>query len=153
MRYKETEGDLFTADTDNLLVHCISADFALGAGIARTFRYRYGVRDRLLATGSKNNWTGSGYCIITESSENGKPAWDVANLVTKGRCYGKPTYDTLRQALVDLKGQCSSKGYSRISMPLIGCGLDGLSWGRVSEIIKDVFADYNGEITVYSYQK
>lgn len=37
MTYKEEKRDLFRVDTDYYLAHCISADFALGAGIAKEF--------------------------------------------------------------------------------------------------------------------
>ena len=39
--------DLFTVPEDYFLCHCISADFALGAGIAKKFA-ALGVRDALL---------------------------------------------------------------------------------------------------------
>ena len=37
MIYKEEKKDLFKVSSKYFLVHCISADFALGAGIAATF--------------------------------------------------------------------------------------------------------------------
>lgn len=37
-----------------------------------------------------------------------------------------------------------------LAMPKIGCGLDRLQWGKVREIIKDVFNDVNIEILVCS---
>ena len=39
--------DLFTVPKDYILVHCVSADFAMGAGIAKEFTKR-GVKDYLL---------------------------------------------------------------------------------------------------------
>lgn len=152
MKFTEVKGDLFTIGTDFLLAHCISSDFAMGAGIARTFRDYYGVKDNLLRTGRKNEWNGNGYCIITDSCEDGKTLWQVANLITKDKVLHKPMYDSLRQALEDMKCQCVALGRKQIAMPLIGCGLDGLSWDRVSVIIKDVFADFDGEIIIYHFK-
>ena len=46
MEYKEIKGNLFDAPKDAYLVHCISADFALGAGIAVEFNkrsWRFGI--------------------------------------------------------------------------------------------------------------
>lgn len=37
MIYNEIHGDLFSVDDSYHLAHCISADFALGAGIAVQF--------------------------------------------------------------------------------------------------------------------
>ena len=38
MIIKKVKKDLFTMPDDYALAHCISADFALGAGIAKKFR-------------------------------------------------------------------------------------------------------------------
>lgn len=35
MIYTEKNGDLFSASRENYLAHCISGDYALGAGIAK----------------------------------------------------------------------------------------------------------------------
>ena len=37
---------------------------------------------------------------------------------------------------------------NKISMPKIGCGLDGLQYDKVEKIIKEVFKDTNIEILV-----
>ena len=37
MVFKEINGDLFKSDDKYTLVHCISSDCAMGAGIAKTF--------------------------------------------------------------------------------------------------------------------
>ena len=37
MKYLEIRDDLFKYDKEYYLVHCISRDFALGAGIAKEF--------------------------------------------------------------------------------------------------------------------
>ena len=36
-------------------------------------------------------------------------------------------------------------------MPRIGCGLDGLQWNKVRDILLEVFADVPIEIIVYNY--
>ena len=70
MIYKEVVGDLFKSPTSFILVHCISSDFALGAGIAKTFNYKYGVRDHLINTYKRNKWEYRGYCLLSDSYEN-----------------------------------------------------------------------------------
>lgn len=151
MIYEEVVGDLFKSDTSFILAHCISSDFALGAGIARTFNYKYGVRDSLINTYERNKWEGKGYCLLSDSYENGNKKWTVANLVTKNKCYEKPTYKTLTNSLKELKEFCIEKDYHRIAMPVIGCGLDGLKWDKVSTIVKNIFYDFDCEIVVYHF--
>ena len=41
-----------------------------------------------------------------------------------------------------------SENIHKIAMPIIGCGLDGLEWDRVSRIIKDVFRGEDIELLV-----
>lgn len=99
--------------------------------------------------------------------------------VTKRKATYKPTYDSLRRSLEDMKSQCLRDGVTRVSMPRyvnsptsasqhlppslalncalfscvsrsIGCGLDRLNWDRVSEILEQVFSGSDISITVYS---
>lgn len=149
MTYRETKGDLFTAPSESLLAHCISADFALGAGIAKVFAEKYNVRKLLNLSSAKGEWNGTGYCALVSSSCKGKEMWKVANLVTKEKCWQKPTYQTLRDSLLALSDICKSQGFQELAMPLIGCGLDGLEWSRVSAMIQEVFKNSSVNITVY----
>lgn len=128
MIYKEVYQNLFTVDESYCFAHCISADFALGAGIAREFR-RYGTVKELEDHYPSNFWQGRGYVLKTS-----KPRVTY-NLVTKGKYYNKPTYQTLIEALNGLRAAMSTDGKTKVAMPLIGCGLDKLEWTRVKEII------------------
>lgn len=143
MTFIEEQGDLFTEEilSDYVLCHCISSDFALGAGIAKAFA-KMGVKARLCEQFPKQ-WQGRGYCLITEI--NGVT---VGNLVTKERYFHKPTLETLRQALEDFRDQFFELGRQNIAMPKIGCGLDKLMWDDVREIIKDVFGGTDIDIIV-----
>jgi hypothetical protein len=49
---------------------------------------------------------------------------------------------------MDMKEQCEQKDITKLAMPLIGCGLDRLSWDNVSEIIEDVFEETNIDILI-----
>lgn len=132
MTFTEEYGDLFAEEIihNYALCHCISSDFALGAGIAKQFA-KIGVKKQLCEQFPKR-WQGRGYCLMTET--NGVV---VGNLVTKERYFHKPTLETLRQSLEDLHAQ--SPEIKRLAMPKIGCGLDRLEWTDVREIIREVF--------------
>ena len=147
MQYSETVCNLFDVDSSYHLVHCISADFALGAGIAVQFDKRFDMKNKLkrFYPNYMNyyNMQASkgilGSCII-----EGR----VLNLVTKRNYWNKPTYKSLEDALRDMKSICESHSIKKITMPLIGCGLDRLEWYKVSEIIKKLFSDTDIEILV-----
>lgn len=150
MIYKEEKRDLFSLPREYMLVHCISADYALGAGVAKVFRDRYKVKETLMLLNNRNVWYNTGSCqVVSVMNENGESIF-VANLVTKCRYYHKPTYDTLQEALCDLKQQLTLNypDIQKIGMPLIGCGLDKLKWDKVSEIIQQEFDATTLEIIV-----
>lgn len=143
MIFKEEKGDLFTEEilAEYSLCHCISSDFALGAGIARAFA-QMGVKKQLCEKYPKE-WQGRGYCLLTET--NGLV---VGNLVTKQRYFHKPTLETLRQALEDFYALALEFNLKKIAMPKIGCGLDKLDWENVRKVINDVFGESEIEILV-----
>ena len=142
MIVNEYKKDLFKVDSANYLVHCISSDFALGAGIAKLFKQR-GVKQYLIDH-YESKWNGIGYALYAPIDGYA----GVYNLVTKERYYNKPTYATLREALEDLKSRIPKE--CKIAMPYIGCGLDKLEWNNVKDIILDVFGDTDIEITICS---
>lgn len=141
MIYKEEYRDLFSVPKDYALCHCISSDFAMGAGIAKEFTKR-GVKEELLKYYVQNEWCGDGYALLTFTTDF---KYEI-NLVTKKYCWEKPTLDTLKQALKQIKNIYPKP--TKIAMPRIGCGLDRLNWKDVSEIIKDTFKDTDIEILV-----
>lgn len=144
MKYEVKNQNLFSVPQGYYLAHCISADFALGAGIAKQFDENYNMREKLKCffpndTGNKYDKRHIGNALIIDN---------VFNLVTKGRFFYKPTYGALRSCLEDMKRYCDDLKIKKIAMPLIGCGLDRLSWDIVEPLIKDVFNDTDIDILV-----
>ena len=144
MEFREEKRDLFSVPEDYYLAHCISADFAMGKGIAVEFNRHFDMKNKLKAhyPDYLDQWQRekkrSG-CIL---------AGRVFNLITKERYFQKPTYETLRGALECMKALCVQKGVRQAAMPVIGCGLDRLAWEQVSAVIQDVFSDTGIEILV-----
>lgn len=146
MTLKEVHQDLFTVPKDYCLVHCISADFALGAGIAKEFNKRFDMKRKLQSkypdyfdTFVRHRLGGG--CIFEDS---------VLNLVTKERYFEKPSIITMRIALQNMKEICLTNGITKLAMPKIGCGLDRLQWSKVKQNIESIFADTDIEILVCS---
>lgn len=144
MNYREIKADLFTMPEDHALAHCISSDFALGAGIAKLFEKKYNLRKKLNVAlpgyvATWDNMEPKGVCIRTGR---------VLNLVTKRNYWNKPTYETMCTALLSMKKCCEHYGISKVACPLIGCGLDRLEWCEVSVMLQEVFADTDVELVV-----
>lgn len=142
MIINEVTQDLFQVPQGYYLAHCISGDYALGAGIAKKFNEVYNMRSKLhryYAIPSEKKSANVGRALLVDN---------VFNLVTKERYFHKPTYDELYNALMDMQEQCQDFGIEKLAIPLIGCGLDRLEWGKVKDIIEDVFAQTDIEILV-----
>jgi hypothetical protein len=144
MIYKEEVRDLFSVPEDYYLVHCISADFGMGKGIAVEFNKHFDMKNKLQTKYPDyvNQWHRSktiGHCIY-----EGR----VFNLVTKERYWHKPTYISITFALKQMRTLCYLNDIKKIAMPIIGCGLDRLEWSKVSKIIQTLFEDRDIEILV-----
>ena len=153
MEYKEEILDLFSINEETeqkpfCYVQCISADFAMGKGIAVEFNRRFNTKTALICEEGKNvlgRWDNTapdkqGMCLKT---------YNTFNLVTKRNYYNKPTYITMQNALWALKDKLKENPDIKVlAMPLIGCGLDKLKWEKVSEMIQDTFFDTNIDIIV-----
>jgi len=138
----EVQQDLFSVPQGYYLAHCISGDYALGAGIAKKFDEVYNMRFKLhkfypIESGKKS--TDIGIALLVDN---------VFNLVTKERYFHKPTYSTVESTLYDMKEQMIDKNINKLAIPLIGCGLDRLNWDEVKDIITSVFSDTDIEILV-----
>lgn len=130
--------DLFTVPQGYYLAHCISADFALGAGIAKTFDNVYNMRYKLFSFYDNYQFSGGDALVID----------NVFNLVTKNKCYHKPTYQSLRESLEVMKDIMADLDITKLAMPRIGSGLDRLNADMVYDIICEVFEDTDVEILI-----
>lgn len=146
MTIREEQRDLFTVPKDYILVHCISADLVMGAGIAKEFTRR-GVKAQLQRDYQDIE---VGDCLVSDTT-----GWRAEfNLVTKEKYWQKPTYDSLKTALVNARINAKILALMnddkpvKLAMPKIGCGLDHLQWVKVKEIIEEVFANTDVEILV-----
>jgi len=142
MKYLELKKDLFTVEGTYCLAHCISSDCKMGAGIAVEFQKRFKVKEILLKIPEEKRKHPT--CIKTGR---------VFNLITKEKYWGKPTYETMRAALLVMKETALNGNVKKIAMPIIGSDLDKLEWDKVMGIIMDVFYETEIEILVCKIKK
>ena len=133
MTYHEEKRDLFSVPEEYYFVHCVSADFVLGKGIALELKKRFDMKNKLRNSGQ------SGKCILIDR---------VFNLVTKENWRRKPTMESVTECLDELKRQVTEKDIKKIAMPRIACGLDSMKWEDVSEQVRNTFSDMDIEILV-----
>lgn len=139
MKYLENKEDLFNYQNECTLIHCISLDCEMGAGIAVGFNNRYPGMKQYLKRDIKARKI-DGPTAIQYSN--------VINMITKRLYWHKPTYEDLELSLISVRNICKRNNINKIAMPLIGCGLDGLNWHNVKLIIESVFDNEDIELIV-----
>ena len=140
MIIEEKQQDLFAVNYKDqyALCHCVSADLAMGKGIAVLFRDRFGGVDDLRSQKPRVGMA----CSLPSGSMR------IYYLITKPNYWHKPTYDSLKASLVTMRDDMTIRGLDHLAMPKIGCGLDGLDWPKVKQMIEEVFAGTNIYILV-----
>ncbi len=89
-------GDIFSSPPQEPLAHCVSADCAYGAGIAVTFKDKYGV-EKVKQQNKK-----PGECAVTQE-EDGRT---IFHLITKRKCTDLPTYGDFTNSLTHMRDWC-----------------------------------------------
>lgn len=160
MKRKEVIGSLFDLGScelfpgsqkeDYVLAHCIASDFGMYGGIARDFVEIYDMKRKLFSHFRPNHYnaTRGDRALIGSALQ----IENVYNLITKGATFELPTYHNLELSLVSLKTQMLAQDQLYLAIPLIGCGIDGLSWDRVSAIIDSVFQNTGINILVVRWE-
>jgi len=158
MKLNYTNGNIFNTSKDTLKIQCISADLAMGAGIALQFNQEYDIKNKLRTRFTDRQSIGQyiktkGFCIFERP---------VFNLVTKEHFYDKPTYETLQNALENMREQLefllidteyTKENPLQIVCPEIGCGLDRLDVNKVQGLLLKIFFDLPIQITMYHFDK
>lgn len=92
----------------------------------------------------------------------------IYNLITKLSSWGKPTYELLHSSLSAMKQhmvrtlivhfkynsfrpQQAEHNVTKLALPRIGCGLDGLRWSKVRDMLVEIFQSDSIELKVYNY--
>ncbi len=140
------EGDVFESIEN--LAHCVSADFAMGSGIAYEFKCEFGgVQDLFM-----QKILPGGVAMLSRPREDDygdlKQRF-IYNLVTKVRHFDKPKIETFKDSLEAMREHALLNGVRTISTPLLGCGLDLLKWNDVYRVIHEVF--HESGITIHVY--
>lgn len=155
MQLEIVKQDITTIPSDFLICHCISADTAMGAGVALSLVRRFpSMKPEVKESHLKNiplaQRIGQVVFFVDDATNT-----IIANMITKMRYWDKSStmpqgayLNNLRKCLILVKQVMLEKNIKKLAMPKIGCGLDRCSWTDVESIILDVFVDTDIDITV-----
>jgi O-acetyl-ADP-ribose deacetylase (regulator of RNase III) len=132
-------GDLL--DLRCSIAHCISADVAMGQGMAHQINKRFHCKREVKRFQPK-----VGNVVVTPIRE---PYYQVIyHLVTKEKFYHKPEVEHLTKALTNLMSLAKMHKATTIAIPRIACGRDGQTWSNIEPIIQRVFSGSGIRIVV-----
>lgn len=113
MATHEMKGDLVRAAGDGMSVaHCVSADFAMGAGIARQLDDAFGIRTEILrefVAGAAARIAVGDVIELRRKLQSSGATISIYNLVTKKTHRDLPTYDSFERAIAMLKKACAQR--------------------------------------------
>lgn len=138
INYKQE--DLFAINS--VYAHCISRDYKMMKGIALQFNHKFDMKNKLKKLALEDP---------SVKEMKSVPVDGIFNLITKNYYYQKPTIESLKISLLQMKEQLGDTKYIR--MPLIGCGLDKLVWKDVEKTLREVFGDLDLTIDVCYLEK
>ena len=98
--------------------------------------------------GSAEKSSGAGVRDIAVLKDNERY---IYNLVTKAKFNSKPTFAAMKSSLQELLRMMKKEGVDSVVMPRIGCGLDGLKWEVVKELLKEVFRGSEVTLVIYTF--
>ena len=151
----EVKGDLVSAALGGTSVaHCVSADFRITGGVAKQLDLKFNIKSDLM-TDVASEMRRVGNVIELKrrvSAKDGAVIVSIYNVITKATVRDKPTYDDFEAAIETLRDAVSDSRLrkSAIAIPRLGCGIDGLEWSRVKEILLRVFAKSDILLVVYT---
>lgn len=138
-----THGDLFGSD-DPVIVCPTNSVGVMGAGLAKAFANRYPDLRAAYAEACRQGMHDAAHPLLWQG-----PGRLVACVATKRHWRDASHLDDVRIGAQALKAILVQHGWTRVSLPALGCGLGGLNWADVHQVLADVFADDAVHATVY----
>ncbi|KAJ8958350.1 hypothetical protein NQ317_014677, partial [Molorchus minor] len=128
---REEQRDLFQVPAEFALAHCVAQDLQMSRGIAAAFKEKFGNVDEL-----RRQRPEVGDVLQLGGDETSRR---VFYLVTKHLSRDKPTYESVWESLISLRGALLSQEVTHLAIPKLSCGLDGLNWRVVRNMLEVLF--------------
>lgn len=138
--FVELTGNIFDVQPQISLAHCVSRDFKMSRGTALEMRRKFGQVARLRQQQKK----------LSEVAYIRQDKQMIFYIITKEHFWQKPTYKTIYQSLQNLKKLCIENNITKLACPRLGCGLDGLKWKLVRNMLRYTFRESPVYIQVHN---
>ena len=143
MKITEVELNIMSAPQSYYLANGISRDLNFATGLPAVFDKMYNMKEKI-ETFYQDEYTHEPVIELGEAVliDN------VFNLVVKESSYDKPDKDRLLDAITDMRDQMEEEVITKLAIPKICCGRNGLNWDDVKAMFELVFVDADVQILV-----
>lgn len=142
-----TSGDLLDARVE-ALVNAVNTVGVMGAGLAAQFKVRYPEMFREYVTVCQQNRLRPGMVHVWLTGVD-EPRY-VINVPTK-RHWRKPSrFADVAESVEALRVQVGLRRIRSVAVPALGCGLGGLEWPVVRELVEATFKDEPVRVYLYA---
>ena len=145
-------GDICEAP-ERVVIQGCNAQGVMGSGVAKALRNKYPEVYIEYMTDYRRGLFKPGYVVHTKLSPPHNNKW-VCSIIsqerygTDGKKYAR--YSSLVKGVEAVRKFVFQTGMTGIATPKIGCGLGGLDWEIVSELLDENFTEYGIAVTVYT---
>lgn len=145
------KGDLFQSGAEALVntVNCVGV---MGKGLALQFKNRYPENYALYRKACSQGRVQPGKLYVVSVYEDFNKKI-IINFPTKYHWRNPSEYIYITSGLADLRYVINDLRIRSIAIPPLGCGLGGLRWDVVKNLITDALKDLECEILVYEPEK
>jgi O-acetyl-ADP-ribose deacetylase (regulator of RNase III) len=126
-----SHGNIFLSFAE-ALVNPVNCGGTMGKGLAAQFKKRYPENFLIYKKACDEGRMFIGKMLTTWDFDD---ACYIVNFPTKVNWRNNSEYDWIGLGLLDLKEVIDEVGFSSIAIPALGCGLGGLEWSKVREMI------------------
>ena len=132
-----TQGDILTAEADALVntVNCVGV---MGRGIALQFRKAYPANFKAYKNACDAKQVQPGTMFVHDLNSLYPPHY-IINFPTKRHWKAKSKIEDIQSGLQDLVAVVRARQIHSIAIPSLGCGLGGLNWEQVRQLIIQAF--------------
>ncbi len=136
MKMVELEINIMGVPQGYYLAQGISRDLNFKVGLPAVFEKQYNMAAKL-----KRNYTDIelGKALLVDN---------VFNLVAKDSSYDFPDRDMLMDAIINMRDQMETNMVTKLAIPKICCGRNGLDWDDVKSMFEFIFDDSDVQILV-----
>jgi O-acetyl-ADP-ribose deacetylase (regulator of RNase III) len=127
------QGNLFDSQAE-ALVNAVNTVGVMGRGVALEFKHRFPENYSAYRAACKREELVVGKMFVTETQLE-QPRW-IINFPTKQHWRNPSKLEFVRDGLEDFVRVIESHGIKSVALPALGCGLGGLEWKTVRELLE-----------------